>query len=135
MNPQLDWEHASQNADDLRRAGRAARRRFARRETRVPVETEVAIRAARPDDRPAIAALAALDGLLPPLGGSLVAEVEGSIRAVLPLDGTRSFADPFRHTADLVALLEARAAQFGEEPPRQPGLFARLVPAVRRRVA
>ena len=72
---------------------------------------DVVIRAARPDDRPALAALAELDAARPPLGAALVAEVGGAIRAALPLDGGRAFSDPFVRTRDLIALLEARAGQ------------------------
>src|SRR5215208_77645 len=101
MHPDMERELAAQRVEDLRRAGAAAVRGRATRH--VNVEGEVALRSARRGDQSALAALAALDGTLPPVGPALVAEVDGSIRAVLPLDGGRPFADPFRRTADLVA--------------------------------
>ena len=109
MHPEIERELVAQRIEDLRRAAAPpARERVARK---VRVDGEVVLRGARASDRGALAALAALDGTLPPVGPALVAEVDGSIRAVLPLDGGRPFSDPFRHTADLIALLEERASQ------------------------
>jgi hypothetical protein len=71
----------------------------------------VSIREATLADGRAIDALAALDSSRRPAGRMLVAEVDGDIVAALPLDGGHAIADPFRHTAELVALLELRAAQ------------------------
>jgi hypothetical protein len=73
----------------------------------------VSIREAGLSDSRAIDALAALDSRHRPLGRLLVAEVGGQIAAALPLDGGSPIADPFRPTAELLALLEARAAQLG----------------------
>jgi hypothetical protein len=71
----------------------------------------VSVRLARPEDRRALLRLAALDSAPEPAGAWLVADVEGEAWAALPLSGGGAIADPFRHTADLVALLEVRAAQ------------------------
>jgi hypothetical protein len=71
----------------------------------------VNVRVARPEDRAALVRLAALDSGPIPFGSWLVAEVEDELWAALPLAGGRPLADPFRHTADLVALLEMRARQ------------------------
>lgn len=70
----------------------------------------ITIRPARPSDRPALRRLAALDSARPPSGEVLLAETGGEVRAALPLGGGRPIADPFHHTADLVALLELRVA-------------------------
>ena len=66
----------------------------------------------RPEDRAALARLAALDSGPIPFGAWLVAEVEGELWAAPRRwrAGAR-VADPFRPTADLVELLEMRAAQ------------------------
>ena len=80
-----------------------------------------------------LAALAILDDALPPAGDALVAEVDGSPRAVLPLAGGRPFADPFRPTADLVQLLQMRAEQLSPGSTRRGHLFG--VPALLRRGA
>ena len=41
----------------------------------------------------------------------LVAEQAGELVAALPLDGGNALADPFKPTADIVALLQMRARQ------------------------
>jgi hypothetical protein len=40
-----------------------------------------------------------------------VAEVDGRLRAALPLDGSSPIADPFHRGAELIELLRIRAAQ------------------------
>lgn len=47
----------------------------------------------------------------------LLAEVGGELRAAVSLDGSRRLADPFRHSAWLITLLELRAAQLGRSGP------------------
>ena len=105
MHPDLERQLADQRAQDIRREASAVRR--------APVADDegVVIRAARRDEQGALAALAALDDQLPPIGDVLVAEVDGSIAAALPMGGGQAIADPFRHTLHLTALLEARAGQ------------------------
>ena len=73
------------------------------------------IRRAEVTDRPALARLAALDSHPLPHGDLLVAEIGGEIVAAQPVAGGRAVADPFRRTAELVALLRLRAAQVGED--------------------
>lgn len=75
----------------------------------------ITIRPAVPADAPAVARVAALDSRRPPAGDLLVAEVGGTVVAALPVAGGQPVADPFRPTADVVALLELRAAQEREE--------------------
>src|SRR4051794_30942960 len=111
MHPEIERELAKQRIEDLRHVGRAGGRDRASRAVKVHVDREVVLRGARVADGPALRALAVLDDALPPVGPALVAEAEGAILAVMPLDGGRPYADPFRHTDDLVALLEARAEQ------------------------
>jgi hypothetical protein len=133
MHPDIERELAAQRVEELRRAGAATRRESVARKVRL--DGDVVLRGARDADRSALTALATLDGTLPPVGPALVAEVDGSIRAVVPLDGGRPFADPFRRTSDLIALLEERARQIADARherahARRPG----LVPALRRLV-
>jgi hypothetical protein len=109
MHPEIERQLAAQRVDELRRAGAVARLRAAT--PRAAREMDVVIRLARREDALAVEALAVLDGAEPPHGRVLVAEVKGEIHAALPLDTRQAFADPFRHTSDLVALLEARAQQ------------------------
>jgi hypothetical protein len=97
--------------------------------SRNPAET-VTIRMAVPADSEALDCLAQLDSAPPPAPvPMLVAEVGGELRAALPLRGGRAIADPFRPTADLVAILTERARQLA--PPRRAARRWRL-PRARR---
>ena len=86
------------------------------------------IRRTNPDDAAALARLAALDSKLPIEGDALVAEVDGELRAAVSLTGDTSMADPFHHTADIVAMLEMRAAQLATPALPRRSLRARLLP-------
>ncbi len=73
---------------------------------------DVTIRFAVPADARALRDLALLDSAPRPLAGELLlAECDGTLVAALALDSGRAVADPFRATADVVALLRVRAAQ------------------------
>jgi hypothetical protein len=132
MHPEMERQMAMQRVEELRRAGAVARVRNAT----PPVfrEKEVVIRLARPQDSLAVEALAVLDEADSPIGRVLVAEVDGQILAALPLDTKEAFGDPFRRTADLVALLEARAQQIESERNGNHGWAWRSVAALRRLV-
>jgi hypothetical protein len=67
----------------------------------------VVIRAARDSDGNTLHNLARLDSQRPLAGDVLVAEQDGAV--VAAIGGDRVIADPFRRTADLVALLRLRA--------------------------
>jgi hypothetical protein len=73
-------------------------------------EAAITIRRAAPG-APEVRDLAELDSVRVPAGDVLVAEVGGEPVAAIALDGAPAFANPFRPTATVVALLEARAAQ------------------------
>jgi len=77
----------------------------------------IVMRPASGSDAPALARLAELDSKRAPRGDVLVAEVDGAIAAALQLDGHVGIASPFRPSADLLALLDLRAAR-DSEPPR-----------------
>jgi hypothetical protein len=78
------------------------------------------IRLVAPSDGAALRRLAELDSAPPPSAAPmLVAEVDGELRAALPLDGGRAIADPFRPTAELVAILAQRARQLAPPPARR----------------
>jgi hypothetical protein len=62
-------------------------------------------------DRSELDRLAALDSASPVRGPALVAEADSRMLAALPLGSGRPIADPFEPTAEIVALLELRAAQ------------------------
>lgn len=95
--------------------------------TRSLSHEHVTVRHATPADAPSLNRLAALDSASPPRGPALIAEVGDRPLAALPLGSGRPLADPFEPTAELVALLQLRAAQLeaGDPAPRR-GLGARL---------
>jgi hypothetical protein len=87
-------------------------------------EEHVVIRAARPGDDVAVERLAQLEGVRSPgMDGLIVAELDGEVLAALrPADNDDgAIADPFRHTGQLVELLQMRAAHMRGELPRQRG--------------
>jgi hypothetical protein len=71
----------------------------------------VIIRGATGADHEALVRIAQRDSKLVPVGALIVAETGGELRAALEIETGRAIADPFRHTADLLGLLRARAAQ------------------------
>lgn len=78
----------------------------------------VTIRRAGSSDGVALKLLAMLDSARPLGGPVLVAESAGLVLAAISLKDGRTVADPFFPTADLVALLRARAARI--ETPHAP---------------
>ena len=73
--------------------------------------TRVTLRYAAAADALALRRLAALESAAAPLGPALVAEIDGRLRAALPLDGGPAVADPRHDGLDLVELLRLRALQ------------------------
>jgi hypothetical protein len=69
------------------------------------------IRTSTAADATAIRRLALLDDRPAPRGEALLAFVDGELAAAKPLSRGQTVADPFRRTADLVAILELRARQ------------------------
>lgn len=92
---------------------RTAQRHTQADPARTPV-TRVTLRHAAAADRENLRRLAQLDSARTPSGPSLVAEVDGRLRAALPLDGSPAIADPFHRGLDLVELLRLRASQLAE---------------------
>jgi hypothetical protein len=88
--------------------------------------SELTIRPAFPDDAVALERLAQLDSSTVPPGALLIASVDGVIAAALCIQDEVAIADPFRPTAELVALLAQRARQLrGDGPPRRRAAFRR----------
>jgi hypothetical protein len=71
----------------------------------------VTIRYAAAADALRLRELAELDSASPPHGPVLVAEVDGRLRAALPVDGGPAISDPFHRGRELLALLRLRAEQ------------------------
>jgi hypothetical protein len=86
-------------------------------------QPDVTLRLAEATDTRRLRILAQLDSAPAPRGPMLIAEVDGRLRAALPLDGGEPIADPFRRSADLVELLRTRAAQL-TGPERRVGAGA-----------
>ena len=90
----------------------------------------VTIRRAGSQDGVALKLLAMLDSTPPLHGPILVAESGGLVLAAISLEDGRVAADPFFPTADLVALLRARAERLdAPRVPRRRQLARRLLPA------
>jgi hypothetical protein len=85
---------------------------------------EIAIRMATPADEATLLRLAELDSALPIGGEVLIADADRIPVAAHALAERRTIADPFRPTAGIVELLEARA----ENLRRAGGLSAGLRP-------
>lgn len=93
---------------------------------------EIAIRMATAADDPALQRLAELDSAMPVSGHALIASVDRIPVAAHSMEDGRTIADPFRPTAAIVELLEARAANLrraGALPGGSPGLRDSLVGA------
>lgn len=69
----------------------------------------LAIRTATADDTAAVDRLAALDSRPAPAGPLLIGTIDGIPAAAVSLTSGAVVADPFQHTAALVALLRLRA--------------------------
>jgi hypothetical protein len=79
---------------------------------RAPIAGDgVALRLCSVHDDAALERLAVLEGRTVPSGRLVLAEVDGTIVAALPLNGGAPLADPFRPTAHLLPLLRLRASQ------------------------
>ncbi len=102
----LNFLAAREHHRDLREA--AQRNRLATAHTPV---TRVTLRYASAADAGRLLQLAELDSTSAPMGPVLVAEIDGRLRAALPLDGGAPIADPFHRGAELIELLRVRAAQ------------------------
>ena len=89
--------------------------------------SQILIRPGYADDERALHRLAALDSAAgAPPAPLLVAEVDGELSAALSLTDGSSIADPFRPTAQIVALLRAHAAAVTPAPQRQRRRIPRL---------
>jgi hypothetical protein len=78
----------------------------------------VTIRRLEDSDAMSVRRLAQLDSADLPAGALLGAEVDGRLVAATPLAGGETIADPFRHTAEIRALLELRAGQMRKAEPQ-----------------
>lgn len=75
------------------------------------IDTSLTIRRLTEADQAPLTALAGLDSSRAPVGPVLGAEADGALVAALSLADGTVIADPFRRTAEAVALLRLRAKQ------------------------
>jgi len=99
----------------LRDAGRRPKRVVVEQRTE---SSEIELRLCRASDDPALDRLAALSEQPVPFGRLVVALVNGSLVAALPLGGGCTLRDPFAKTVHLIPLLELRAKQLRQREPR-----------------
>jgi hypothetical protein len=98
----------------------------------------ITIRRATADDMSALHRLASLDSQRLVPDGYLVADADGALAAAISLQTGRVFADPFRASSHVVAMLRERAGATEAAPARRPGvpalhLMRGLFPAAPRR--
>jgi hypothetical protein len=86
----------------------------------------ISIRPAHHDDYVALWRVATLDGVRLPSDPLVVAEADGEIVAALSLASGEAVANPFRRTAEAVALLRLRVSQLSRDRSRPRGLLRRL---------
>jgi hypothetical protein len=117
MTSQLSHEASLVHVHEMH--ARPDRRRAAtsREEITMPATQSIAIRRATEADRTAVERLAGLDSSPAPSGDLLLAAVDDEPLAAIELETGKVVADPFRPTADLVALLSLRANSL-REPAR-----------------
>jgi hypothetical protein len=93
---------------------------------------DLTIRRATERDAAGLVRLAALDSRSPLAGACLVAEVGGELWAARSLQTGEVAADPFRPTADLLALLHERARHLdGGTAPARRSALSRLAATLR----
>jgi hypothetical protein len=90
--------------------------------------TALTIRRATADDTFAVKRLAAIDSAFPPTGEVLLAEMGDELWAAVSLETGAAIADPFRPSADLVALLRFRARRLRKDDGAERHGLARLLP-------
>ena len=88
------------------------------------------IRSATPADRELLERIARLDTQASIAGPALIGEIGGTAAAAVALHDGRVIADPFMHTANLVALLRVRQ-RARTAAARTPSVAARLRAGIR----
>jgi hypothetical protein len=92
-----------------------------------PLNSTLALRLARADERNQIRRLAELDDSEPLERPVLVAFLDGEAVAALSLEDGRVVANPFVPTAEVIGLLRLRASHLRNAPPPR-GIVTRLRP-------
>jgi hypothetical protein len=122
MHPEFSQQTLHDHQRDLDRRARAAYLKQSFPEPRLENQAPVVLRLCRVADDEALERLALLEGRPAPAGRYVVAEVDGRVVAAVSLLSGTVLADPFEPTAQLLPLLELRAAQLAPEARRSRGL-------------
>lgn len=102
--------------------GRAERRLVALGSAPDPFWAPVVIRLATEADRSSVERLAQLDSATPPVGQTLIGELQGRAVAAVSLTNGKTVADPFVPTREIVELVQLRAQQLVlKQHARHPG--------------
>ena len=89
------------------------------------MDSTLTVRRAASGDDAAIKRVSALDSARPPVGPTLIAELDDEIVAAVSLRSGAVVADPFRPTAAIVEMLRLRRRQLVKARPaprREPGV-------------
>ena len=123
MHPEFLQQAISDNERSLEQTTRRAH--LHRPWTDLPAATiePVILRLCTVRDDCTLDRLAELEGKAAPRGRYVVAEIDGTVVAALPLGSGALLADPFRPTAHLVPLLELRAKELIPAPRRGPAVW------------
>lgn len=122
MHPEFLQQTIHDHERDLDRRTRAAYLQRMLPEPSEEPQEAVVLRLCRVADNDALERLAKLEGRPAPAGRYVVAEVDGALVAAVSLVSGLVLADPFRPTAELLPLLELRAAQLVPETRRSRSL-------------
>lgn len=122
MHPEFSQQTIRDRERGLDRRSRAAHLQRMVVEPSEERQEAVLLRLCRVADDDALERLAMLEGRPAPFGRYVVAEVDGALVAALSLVSGAVLADPFKPTADLLPLLELRAAQLAPDARRSRGL-------------
>jgi hypothetical protein len=120
-HPQLGMLLAQARVADLRRAAAARGPMQHPSQPQRPdaAGARVTLRLSTPADERPLARLAALDSSEPPGGPILLAEVDGQLLAAMSVTDGTIIANPFRRTAAVIELLQARARQLQGDSRRR----------------
>ena len=121
MHPELLQLMIDDQRRELERRSRSGALRRRSPETAEPAgqAAVVVLRLCSVHDDAALDRLAELEGKPLPSGRHVIAEVDGTVVAALPLGQGSVLADPFARTEHLIPLLELRARQIAPETRRR----------------
>jgi hypothetical protein len=127
MHPAFREEILRDNRTNLERKLRAASLRHVREPVAASPTEPVTLRLGGAQDDGALGRLAALNDLPTPVGPHLMAEIDGTVIAAMPLGSGPALGDPFRQTGSLISLLETWKKQLAGQRRRSRSQALRIV--------